>query len=146
MLQRIQTIYLLIAVGISAGLIFLFNLWTNTEGVSVFAKDEMLYFVLFLVSAVLSLFSIFRMSSKLPVDFCRWEVRRKPHSLIDQSCSLSTTLWCLCSCRYINQNWLINQLTGELSGRSSWRQSEWCVIACKVRGRRRFDGDWRHDG
>jgi len=60
MLQRIQTIYLLIAVGISTGLIFVFNLWTNTEGVNVFAKDNMLYFGLFLGSAALSLFSIFR--------------------------------------------------------------------------------------
>ena len=60
MLQRIQTLYLLVAAGISAGLIFVFNLWTNAEGLSVFAKDEVLFFYLFLGSAALSLISIFR--------------------------------------------------------------------------------------
>ena len=60
MLQRIQTIYLLIAAGISGGLIFLFDLWTNTEGIKVFAQDETLYFSLFMGSMVLSLISIFR--------------------------------------------------------------------------------------
>ena len=60
MLQRIQTVYLLVAAGISAGLIFLFHLWINTEGINVFAKDETLYFGLFLGSAALSLISIFR--------------------------------------------------------------------------------------
>ncbi len=60
MLQRIQTIYLLVAAGISGGLIFVFNLWTNAEGVKVFAQDETLYFSLFMGSVVLSLISIFR--------------------------------------------------------------------------------------
>jgi len=60
MLQRIQTIYLLIAAGISAGLIFVFNLWINTDEVILFAKDEMLYLSMFLGSAALSLISIFR--------------------------------------------------------------------------------------
>ncbi len=32
MIQRIQTLYLFIAAGISAGLIFVFHLWTNNEG------------------------------------------------------------------------------------------------------------------
>jgi hypothetical protein len=60
MIQRIQTLYLLVTTGISAGLIFVFNLWINTEGLNVFAKDETLYFGLFLGSAALSLISIFR--------------------------------------------------------------------------------------
>lgn len=60
MLQRIQTIYLLIAVGISSGLIFVFNLWINTEEVMVFAKDEILYLSMFLGSAALSLIAILR--------------------------------------------------------------------------------------
>jgi hypothetical protein len=60
MLQRIQTIYLLIAAGISAGLIFVFNLWINTDDVILFAKDEILYLSMFLGSAALSLISIFR--------------------------------------------------------------------------------------
>ena len=59
MLQRIQTIYLILAVLISAGLIFVFHLWTNSEEVPVFAQDNYLYFGLFLGSALLSLISIF---------------------------------------------------------------------------------------
>ena len=60
MLQRIQTIYLLIAAGISAGLIFVFNLWINTDEVILFAKDEILYLSMFLGSAALSVISICR--------------------------------------------------------------------------------------
>ena len=59
MLQRIQTVYLLIAAVSSAGLIFVFHLWTNTAEIPVFAKDDYLYFGLFLGSALLSLISIF---------------------------------------------------------------------------------------
>jgi len=59
MLQRIQTIYLLFAAGISAGLIFVFHLWISNQEIKVFAKDEILYFVMFLGSAALSVISIF---------------------------------------------------------------------------------------
>ena len=59
MIQRIQTIYLLLAAGISAGLIFVFHLWTTVEEVKVFAKDDMLYLGLFAGSALLSAISIF---------------------------------------------------------------------------------------
>ena len=59
MIQRIQTIYLLIAAGISAGLIFVFSLWTKTDETQLFAKDELLYLGLFLGSAALALISIF---------------------------------------------------------------------------------------
>ncbi|KJD31423.1 membrane protein [Tamlana nanhaiensis] len=58
MLQRIQTIYLLCAAGVSAGLIFVFNLWvTNNEDV-VYATDNLLFLGLFLGSALLSVISI----------------------------------------------------------------------------------------
>ena len=59
MLQRIQTIYLLIAAGVSAGLIFVFHLWITNESISVFAIDDMLYLGLFLGSAIVSLIAIF---------------------------------------------------------------------------------------
>ncbi len=59
MLQRIQTIYLLLAAGASAGLIFLCHLWVINTDVKVFAADNILYLSLFLGSAVLSLWSIF---------------------------------------------------------------------------------------
>ena len=64
MLQRIQTIYLLIAAGISAGLIFVFDLWITNEGVSFFAKDDLLYLGLFCGSTVLSLIAIFMFKNR----------------------------------------------------------------------------------
>jgi len=64
MLQRIQTIYLLIAAGISAGLIFVFDLWTTNEGVSFFAKEDMSYLGLFCGSALLSLITIFMFKNR----------------------------------------------------------------------------------
>ena len=60
MIQRIQTIYLLISAIISGGLIFIFHLWTNENDVPVFAKDNMTYLLLFLGSALLSIISIFK--------------------------------------------------------------------------------------
>ncbi|GAA3571333.1 DUF4293 domain-containing protein [Snuella lapsa] len=59
MLQRKQTIYLLLAAGVSAGLIFVFQLWVTKEGVSIFAVDKIAYLSLFLGSAILSLIAVF---------------------------------------------------------------------------------------
>ena len=59
MIQRIQTLYLFLAAVISAGLIFVFHLWTNNEASKVFALDENTYLGMFLGSALLSLISIF---------------------------------------------------------------------------------------
>ena len=64
MLQRIQTIYLLIVAAISGGLIFVFELWTTTNEVVVFAKDELLVFGLFTGSALLALVSIFSFKNR----------------------------------------------------------------------------------
>jgi hypothetical protein len=64
MIQRIQTIYLLIAAGISAGLIFVFFLWTTKDNAQLFAKDELQYFAMFLGSAALSLISIFMFKNR----------------------------------------------------------------------------------
>ena len=64
MLQRIQTVYLLIAAIVSAGLIFVFHLWITKEGVQLFAQNELLYFGLFLGSALLSLISIFMFKNR----------------------------------------------------------------------------------
>ena len=63
MLQRIQTIYLLLVAAISCGLIFVFNLWM-TEEVEVFAKDELLVFALFLGSGLLALISTFMFKNR----------------------------------------------------------------------------------
>ncbi|WP_138433675.1 DUF4293 domain-containing protein [Winogradskyella algicola] len=64
MIQRIQTLYLFLSVVISAGLIFVFHLWTNTEDTKVFATDNYLYLGLFLASALLSLISIFSFKNR----------------------------------------------------------------------------------
>ena len=64
MIQRIQSFYLLLAAGISAGLIFVFHLWITNEDVKVFAIDEPIYFGMFLASAFLSLVSIFNFKKR----------------------------------------------------------------------------------
>ena len=64
MIQRIQTLYLFLAAGISAGLIYVFHLWTNVEGVEVFADDINYVFALFLASAFFSIVSIFRFKNR----------------------------------------------------------------------------------
>ena len=60
MIQRIQTLYLLISAVISGGLIFVFHLWVTENDVLIFAEDNMLYLLLFLASALLSIISIFK--------------------------------------------------------------------------------------
>lgn len=64
MIQRIQTLYLFLAAVNSAGLIFVFHLWTNIEEVKVYALDNYTYLGLFLGSALLSLISIFRYKNR----------------------------------------------------------------------------------
>ncbi|MGJ5642036.1 DUF4293 domain-containing protein [Formosa sp. S-31] len=59
MIQRIQTIYLILAALVSCGLIYVFNLWKNAEDALVFAADNILYLALFLGSGLLSLVTIF---------------------------------------------------------------------------------------
>jgi len=64
MIQRIQTLYLFLAAVITAGLIFVFHLWTNNEGAKVFALDNYMYLGMFLGSALLSLISIFSFKNR----------------------------------------------------------------------------------
>jgi hypothetical protein len=64
MLQRIQTIYLLCAAGISAGLIYVFELWVTEEDLKIFADDVLYVFAAFLASAFLSIVSIFRYKNR----------------------------------------------------------------------------------
>jgi len=64
MLQRIQSIYLLMAAGVSAGLIFVFNLWSVPDQGNVFAIDINYVFAAFLASALLSIISIFRYKNR----------------------------------------------------------------------------------
>ena len=64
MIQRIQTVYLLIAAIISAGLIFVLHLWVTNGDVIVYAKDNFLYLGLFLGSALLSIITIFKYKNR----------------------------------------------------------------------------------
>jgi membrane-anchored protein YejM (alkaline phosphatase superfamily) len=64
MIQRIQTIYLLLAASVSAGLIFVLHLWTNSKDILVFAEDDFLYLGLFLGSALCSLIALFSFKNR----------------------------------------------------------------------------------
>lgn len=64
MLQRIQTVCLLIAAIVSGGLIFVLHLWVTNKDVIVYAKDSLLYLGLFLGSALLSLITIFKYKNR----------------------------------------------------------------------------------
>ncbi|QLE01546.1 DUF4293 domain-containing protein [Galbibacter sp. BG1] len=59
MLQRIQSIYLLLVVIISGVLPFWVYLWTDNKGEAVYADNDILYSALFAVSAILAFVTIF---------------------------------------------------------------------------------------
>ena len=63
MLQRIQTIYLLLVAIVSSGLIFVFNLWENEE-MLVFAFDKPIVFSTFLSIALLAIITIFKYKNR----------------------------------------------------------------------------------
>ena len=64
MLQRIQTLYLLISAIKSTGLIFVFYLWTNEIGDKIYALEDIKHYGLFFASALLSLISIFKYKNR----------------------------------------------------------------------------------
>ncbi|MAM19791.1 MAG: DUF4293 domain-containing protein [Bacteroidota bacterium] len=64
MIQRIQTVYLLIAFVVSAVLIFVFPVWENAAGEPVFAQEQLIPFGMFLISGALSLISIFMFKNR----------------------------------------------------------------------------------
>jgi hypothetical protein len=64
MIQRIQSIYLLLAAAVAGGLPFIFNLWKTADGMVVFAKDTTYALVLFLLSAVMSVISLFMFKNR----------------------------------------------------------------------------------
>ena len=59
MIQRIQSIYLLLALLISAVVVFFVPLYEGEDGIPVFAIDQIGYLLAFLGSALLSLITIF---------------------------------------------------------------------------------------
>ncbi|WP_298426430.1 DUF4293 domain-containing protein [uncultured Kordia sp.] len=64
MIQRIQTLYMLLVAAISGGLTFLFSLYTMANKTIVFAKDDPLFLGLFMASAVLALITIFMFKNR----------------------------------------------------------------------------------
>ena len=72
MIQRIQTLYLLIATLLSGGLIFFVNLWVNADNVSFYAIDAyssgssllMVMSSLFFVSTLLTFIAIFQYKNR----------------------------------------------------------------------------------
>lgn len=72
MIQRIQSIYLLIATVLSGGLIFPLNLWITEQGIEFYALDSLSsdnlvlasVFVLFMASALLTLITIFQFKKR----------------------------------------------------------------------------------
>ncbi len=72
MIQRIQSVYLLIATLLSGGLIFVLNLWVNEQGTEFFVIDSFssgsillkVMAVLFFVSSCLTLIAIFQFKKR----------------------------------------------------------------------------------
>ncbi|MDO9275201.1 MAG: DUF4293 family protein, partial [Lutibacter sp.] len=72
MIQRIQSIYLLIATVLSGGLIFPLNLWITEQGTEFYALDSLSsdhlvlasVFVLFMASSILTLITIFQFKKR----------------------------------------------------------------------------------
>lgn len=64
MIQRIQTFYLLLAAIVAGGLPFIFNLWKTISNTIVFAKDQPVVLAGFMISAVMSLVSIFMFKNR----------------------------------------------------------------------------------
>src|SRR5690606_25725840 len=60
MLQRIQTMYILLTAGVSSGLVYVFDLWTLSEIVKVYVHDVKSIYPLFLLFAFFSILSISR--------------------------------------------------------------------------------------
>ena len=58
MIQRIQTVYLLVVILISGILPFWVNLWFDTSGKEIFAKNEIFISIAFYASAVLALIAM----------------------------------------------------------------------------------------
>lgn len=72
MIQRIQSIYLLIATVLSGGFIFLLNLWVTEQDTKFFAFDSLSsgnmvlasVFVLFILSAIITFIAIFQFKKR----------------------------------------------------------------------------------
>ena len=59
MIQRIQSIYLVVVAILSGVLPFFVNLWSDAQGTEIYANNEILVSVLFYISGALALWAVF---------------------------------------------------------------------------------------
>ena len=59
MIQRIQTLYLIVVTLLSGVFPFFVNLWSDAQGQEIFASNEILVSILFYVSGALALLTVF---------------------------------------------------------------------------------------
>ena len=64
MIQRIQSVYLILVAILAGGLPFVFNLWRTNAGELVYAVNEPIILVGFLLAAVMSIVSIIKFNNR----------------------------------------------------------------------------------
>jgi len=64
MIQRIQSVYLIIVAILTGVLPFFLNLWIDIDGVEVFADNEMLISIAFYASAILAVWSMVQFKNR----------------------------------------------------------------------------------
>lgn len=64
MIQRIQSLFLVIVAILTGILPFFFNLWINVDGTEVFANNELLISIAFCASAVLAIWSMVQFKNR----------------------------------------------------------------------------------
>ncbi|MGC1516193.1 MAG: DUF4293 domain-containing protein [Maribacter sp.] len=64
MIQRIQTVYLIIVAILTGILPFFFNLWIDIDGVEVYANNELMLSIVFYASAVLAIWAMTRFKNR----------------------------------------------------------------------------------
>jgi Ca2+/Na+ antiporter len=64
MIQRIQSLYLIIVAILTGVLPFFFNLWIDVDGNEVFADNEMLISIVFYASAVMAIWAMIQFKNR----------------------------------------------------------------------------------
>ncbi|TDT47236.1 uncharacterized protein DUF4293 [Maribacter spongiicola] len=64
MIQRIQSLYLIVVAILTGILPFFFNLWIHVDGTEVFANNEMLISIAFYVSTVLAIWAMVQFKNR----------------------------------------------------------------------------------
>jgi len=64
MIQRIQTLYLLLSLACAIAIVFVFNLWDTSNSEQLFVIDNLYVLILFALSGLLSVISIFSFKNR----------------------------------------------------------------------------------